>query len=187
MNDLDTELNKITLGEVLKCKIIWKDDTDDCTVYDDYRIAVSAPNETIASDDNIGFYCNSIDEFRELLNPNNKDSELVVVAFEGESANYDCWRVVRYISSSWTLHISGYTTGGYWYYIATDGVNVINSGNVWSFRDSCGQANDYPTPDMESLEVLIDALDTMCDNDVPSLTEWTRLSEVLNEQETYHL
>lgn len=176
MNNLDTELSKIILDEVLKCKIIWKDDADDCTVYDDYRIAVSASNETIANDDdNIGFYCNCIDEFRELLDPNNKNSEFVVVAFEGASANYDCWRVVRYASKDWTLHISGYTTGGYWHYIATDGVNIINSGNVWSFRDSCGQANDYPTPDMTSQEVLLDALNTMYDSDVPSIAEWTKL------------
>ncbi len=77
--DIEDVLAKIDTGEVIECEIRWKDtgeaETVNIAMYDDDGI----------SDDDVFYYCTSVNDFRALLKDDNGE-DFVVVGFDNGKA-----------------------------------------------------------------------------------------------------
>jgi hypothetical protein len=159
--ELKKQISLIEQGEVLTCTVIFKD--GDTEIMRNVGIAMTGYDEYHdgePSDESIFYYCESMDEFKSLLDPNAKRN-VVVVSFKGRKADYDTRQVLTYKADGWTLVLDGYMVGGHWKYTAIDPDGEhYNAGNDWCFQDGDGEFIEAPLID-DLTDVLIDVDDVM--------------------------
>lgn len=172
---LNEALEQIIDGEVLNCTVIYKDSSDTETV-SDYNIAMHGYVEGESDDDEIAFYCDGVDDFKRLLDPDNGE-DFVVVSFVGRKTAYTTYETATYKADGWTLTLHGSMVGGRWEYTATDpNGNTHDTGNEWSFVDSDGIPTERPViPNL--VDVVFDAVNCLtADCDLKGLPEdWERV------------
>lgn len=171
---LTEALENITDGEILNCTVIYKDSSDTETV-SDFNIAMHGYVEGESDDDDIAFYCDGVDDFKRLLDPDNEE-DFVVVSFVGSKTAYTTYETVTYKADGWTLTLHGSMVGGRWEYTATDpNGDTHETGNEWSFVDSNGIPTERPViPNLD--DVVCDAVTCLAsDGDLDDLPEdWER-------------
>ncbi len=155
--ELKKQLSLIEQGEVLTCTIIFMQGDTEIR----RNVGIAMPGyDGEPSDKSIIYYCESMAEFKSLLDPN-ANRNVVVVSFKGRKADYDTRQLLTYKADGWTLVLDGYMVGGRWEYtvIDPDGEHY-NAGNDWCFQD--GNCDFIEAPLIDDLtDVLIDVDDVM--------------------------
>lgn len=149
VQELEKQLALVEPGDVLDCTVIFKDDL--WHVEERYIVIRDAS----VPDSEVFFYCDGVDDFKRLLQPDNGE-DFVVVAFKGRKADYDENHYVLYLADGWTLTLSGCDVGGTWYFDATspDGAE-FSSKKEWRFDDG---VPEVPSDD-DMVAVAIECLE----------------------------